>query len=67
MEEYFDILEKEVNTRLVSGMGQGTSYIKWPDHYMEAHLSDDMRNWAELSGGIPFGRLRYPCGVLIVF
>jgi hypothetical protein len=42
---------------LVDGLVPGANYMNWPDHYVAEHLSDDMRRWAALSGGLPFGRL----------
>jgi len=53
---FFDILTTEINAKLCPGMKDGSAYMSWPDHYMAHHLSEDMRVWAELTNGVPFGR-----------
>ena len=57
VQAFFDIAVAEVGSDLLENLTEGMSYIKWPDHYMACHLSDDMKRFADFSGGIPFGRL----------
>ena len=57
VEKFYNTLADEFTIGMVAGSKSGLSYMMWPDHYLACHLSDDMRTWAELSGGIPFGRL----------
>ena len=46
----------EVGSDLLENLNSGASYIKWPDHYMACHLSDDMKRFAKFSGNLPFDR-----------
>ena len=54
--QFFGILKNEVNSELVNNLPHGLTYMKWPDHYVAEHLSDDMVSWAKKTGGVPFGR-----------
>ena len=56
VEEFFTVLHKEVNSKLVKNMKAGLTYLSWPAHYLGEHLSADMAAWADFTGGIPFGR-----------
>ena len=53
---FFDLDVDEVGSDLLESLNSGASYLKWPDHYMACHLSDDMRRFAKFSGNLPFGR-----------
>ena len=45
----------EVSSDLLENLSEGMLYIKWLDHYMVCHLSDDMKRFADFNGAIPFG------------
>ena len=56
VEEFFTILHRDVNSKLVKNMKAGLTYLTWPAHYLGEHLSADMAAWADFTGGLPFGR-----------
>lgn len=56
VQEFFDILRKDVNSELVTNLAEGLTYMCWPDHYVAEHLSQDMVSWNKITGGVPFGR-----------
>jgi hypothetical protein len=56
VEKFFRLLHAKVNSNLIPKMKAGLSYMTWPCHYIAEHMSIDMRAWAQMTGGIPFGR-----------